>query len=270
MISFFTSLYLYMVFKDGVSMNDANQACKIPEGLPLEHEPIPCAVCGGMPRFIRRERQVGKQTIGFHFVEHECNKHSIKIKMCPFIKDAIGRIGVGRNTSSDVVITEWNEAQRYIEKLSKRVATTVYRQQTQMQVYLIRGIPGSGKTTHAKRVLHSDIVIEDDDFFTRNGVYKFIEAKLPEAQAFALKRFSLAIADRNNRDKTISVCNTFSRRREIAPYIEACKKAGVEFSVIRMDGTFENVHDIPEYKVHNMSKSIENVDGEVVQIPVRL
>lgn len=40
--------------------------------------------------------------------------------------------------------------------------------------------------------------------------------------------------------------------------------------MIRMDGTFENVHDIPEYMVYNMSKRIENVAGEVVQIPVRL
>lgn len=223
-----------------------------------------------MPSFIVKEKQVGKHMEYWHYVQHKCDVGSIKIKLYPFIIDAIKIMRVGRSGSSAIAITKWNACQRYIEKLAKRIVQEPYRQQTRMQVYLIRGIPGSGKTTHAKRVLHSDVVIEDDDFFTRNGVYKFIEAKLPEAQAFALKRFSLAIADRRNRDKTISVCNTFSRRWEIAPYIEACKKAGVEFSVIRMDGTFENVHDIPEYKVHNMSRSIENVDGEVVQIPVRL
>lgn len=266
----FEPLYLYMVYKDGVSINKATEDCKIPEGIPIEYNPIPCAVCGGMPRFIVKGNQVGKFVVHWHHVQHKCDPCSIKIKLCPFINEAIRIIKPNRSRASAVAITKWNACQRYIEKLAKRIVQEPYRQQTRMQVYLIRGIPGSGKTTHAKRVLHSDIVIEDDDFFTRNGVYKFIEAKLPEAQAFALKRFSLAIADRNNRDKTISVCNTFSRRREIAPYIEACKKAGVEFSVIRMDGTFENVHDIPEYKVHNMSKSIENVDGEVVQIPVRL
>lgn len=266
----FVPMYLYMAYKDGVPINKARDACRIPEGIPIECNPIPCAVCGGMPSFIVKEKQVGKHMEYWHYVQHKCDVGSIKIKLCPFIIDAIKIMRVGRSGSSAIAITKWNACQRYIEKLAKRIVQEPYRQQTRMQVYLIRGIPGSGKTTHAKRVLHSDVVIEDDDFFTRNGVYKFVEAELPEAQAFALKRFSLAIADRRNRDKTISVCNTFSRRWEIAPYIEACKKAGVEFSVIRMDGTFENVHDIPEYKVHNMSRSIENVDGEVVQIPVRL
>ena len=127
-----------------------------------------------------------------------------------------------------------------------------------MKVYIIRGIPGSGKTTHAKKILHADIVIEADDFFTKGGKYKFN------------KRFSLAIADSKNKDKSIAACNTFSRRWEIAPYIEACKKAGVDYSVIRMDGTFDNVHDVPDYVVHNMSKRFENVAGEIVQRPVFL
>ena len=261
-------LRLYMIHKDGVSINQATQACRIPEGIPLEDKPIPCAVCGEMPRFVVREESGPIKE--WHYVEHKCNLNTLKMKLCPFINEAIRMIQPNASRRLAIAVTKWNACQRYIEKLAKRIVQEPYRQQTRMQVYLIRGIPGSGKTTHAKRVLHSDVVIEDDDFFTRNGVYRFVEAELPEAQAFALKRFSLAIADRNNRDKTISVCNTFSRRWEIAPYIEACKKAGVEFSVIRMDGTFENVHDIPEYKVHNMSESIENVDGEVVQIPVRL
>ncbi len=266
----FTPLLIYMIFKEGVPINSAKQACKIPDGIPFEDKPIPCAVCGGMPSFIRKEEVVRRATREWHYVVHQCNTRESKIKLCPFIQTAIRMLRADRSSTPAIAVTKWNACQRYIEKLAKRIVQEPYRQQTRMQVYLIRGIPGSGKTTHAKRVLHSDVVIEDDDFFTRNGVYKFIEAKLPEAQAFALKRFSLAIADRRNRDKTISVCNTFSRRWEIAPYIEACRKAGVEFSVIRMDGTFENVHDIPEYKVHNMSRSIENVDGEVVQIPVRL
>lgn len=268
MVDMLMPLLMYMTHKDGEPINKATEDCKIPEGIPLEDQPIPCAVCGEMPRFVAREEKGPIKEL--YYVEHECNMSTLKIKLCPFIKEALHIIQPSRSRTMTVAVTKWNACQRYIAKLAKRIVQEPYRQQTRMQVYLIRGIPGSGKTTHAKRVLHSDVVIEDDDFFTRNGVYKFIEAELPEAQAFALKRFSLAIADRNNRDKTISVCNTFSRRREIAPYIEACKKAGVEFSVIRMDGTFENVHDIPEYKVHNMSKSIENVDGEVVQIPVRL
>lgn len=139
-----------------------------------------------------------------------------------------------------------------------------------MKVYIIRGIPGSGKTTHAKKILNADIVIEAADFFMKNGKYKFNAAYLPEAHAHALKRFSLAIADSKNKDKSIAACNTFSRRWEIAPYIEACKKAGVDFSIVRMDGAFNNVHGVPEYVIDNMRKRFENVDGEIIQRPVFL
>lgn len=117
----FVPMYLYMAYKDGVPINKARDACRIPEGIPIEYNPIPCAVCGGMPSFIVKEKKVGKHMEDWHYVQHKCDVESIKIKLCPFIIDAIKIMRVGRCGSSAIAITKWNAVQRYISKLAERI-----------------------------------------------------------------------------------------------------------------------------------------------------
>lgn len=117
----FMPLRRYMIYKDGASINQATQACKIPEGLPLECNPIPCTVCGGMPRFIRKEEVVRKATKGWHYVLHQCDMKESRIKLCPFIKEAIRMIKADRSSTSAIAITKWNACQRYIAKLAERI-----------------------------------------------------------------------------------------------------------------------------------------------------
>lgn len=117
----FEPLYLYMVYKDGVSINKATEDCNIPDGIPIEYTPIPCAVCGRMPSFIVKEKQSGKFVTHWHHVQHTCDPSSIKIKLCPFIKEAIRIIKPNRSRTSAVAITKWNACQRYIAKLAERI-----------------------------------------------------------------------------------------------------------------------------------------------------
>ena len=52
------------------------------------------------------------------------------------------------------------------------------------EIVLIRGVPGSGKTTMAKTKFPNHVLCEADQFFTHlgTGMYKFDPAKLREAQ----------------------------------------------------------------------------------------
>lgn len=131
------------------------------------------------------------------------------------------------------------------------------------KVYLLRGLPGSGKTTYAQDVLKADIIIEADDYFNRGGAYRFNAAQLPQAHANAQERFREAISDPANADKTIAACNTFSRRWELAPYMTACNRAGVRFTVLRMEGDFQSVHNVPQTALDNMRRRFEDVTGEI-------
>ena len=45
-------------------------------------------------------------------------------------------------------------------------------------LYILRGIPGSGKTTHAKRLAGTNgVIISADDYFMRDGEYCFDASK---------------------------------------------------------------------------------------------
>ncbi len=52
-------------------------------------------------------------------------------------------------------------------------------------LYIVRGIPGSGKSTFAKQLVGADfLVCEADKYFMVDGEYKFDATKLKQAHDF--------------------------------------------------------------------------------------
>ena len=61
-------------------------------------------------------------------------------------------------------------------------------------VYLMRGLPGSGKSHRAKRLAgEKGIVLETDAYFVSDGVFRYDESRLTAARAWNLERLSQAI-----------------------------------------------------------------------------
>ena len=118
-----------------------------------------------------------------------------------------------------------------------------------MELVLIRGLPGSGKTTMA-RVL--ELVgyehHEADQYFERNGDYRFDAAELQKAHAWCLKRAKDSMA----RGARCVVANTFTRRWEMQPYIDAAKEAGVPVRVIEARGAWNNCYGVPDDAIERM------------------
>lgn len=109
---------------------------------------------------------------------------------------------------------------------------------------LIRGVSGSGKSTLANILAKANknaIAIAADDYFMENGEYKFDHNRLHEVH---FKCFTDAIA-RLGVGMTVIVHNTFTRHKEMKPYIEAAGRLNIPVQIITVEGTFQNVHGVP-------------------------
>jgi predicted kinase len=113
-------------------------------------------------------------------------------------------------------------------------------------LYLIRGLPGSGKSTFAKELVPDFLVCEADKFFMTENGYEFNPTKLTEAHSWCQKIVETYMMDSELYPK-IAVSNTFTRDWELNPYFDLAEKYDYRvFSVI-----VENYHG--NDSIHNVS-----------------
>jgi len=140
-----------------------------------------------------------------------------------------------------------------------------------MKVKIMRGLPGSGKSTYAKRNFPDAIVCSADLYFTNGmGEYNFKPAELPRAHARCLLKFvewldRAAISERDpesNRELTIVVDNTNVDAVSLAPYISLAIAYEADIEVITMscdvqDAAKRNVHNVPIHAIDRMYKTMQ-------------
>lgn len=89
-----------------------------------------------------------------------------------------------------------------------------------MDIYIIRGGSGAGKSTWTKTNHPSAAVVSADHFFIVGGEYKFDPARLGEAHAQCLQTFIALCQSKFAGHTEIIVDNTNSTISEFAPYAQ--------------------------------------------------
>ncbi len=112
---------------------------------------------------------------------------------------------------------------------------------------IVRGLPGSGKTTVGEALCAKTgaVLVEADQFFINQlGRYEFDMRRIRDAHAWCEARVRALLAE----GRDVVVANTFSRLREMKPYLEM----GASTLVIECKGRFESTHDVPASVIEKM------------------
>ncbi|MBO4303557.1 MAG: ATP-binding protein [Lentisphaeria bacterium] len=130
------------------------------------------------------------------------------------------------------------------------------------KLYLIMGLPGSGKTTKAEeiRLLAPDRTkhFEADMFFLSEGKYVFDPAGVPYAQWWCQRETENALRERYD----VIVSNTFLTPAERRPYILLAKKYACELVVLCCSGNYGSTHGVPPETMEKMKRRFVPFDRE--------
>ena len=128
---------------------------------------------------------------------------------------------------------------------------------------LVRGLPGSGKSTFANTITNEFSVCEADKFFyDKEGNYNFDATKLREAHEWCRNAVETRMKDNQANPQfypEIVVSNTFTQKWEMEAYYKLAEQYGYKvFSIIvenRHDGV--NQHGVPADKLEQMKNRFE-------------
>lgn len=134
-----------------------------------------------------------------------------------------------------------------------------------MKLYLIRGIPGAGKSTLAKTIVNgiesNCSHYEADMYFERDGVYKFDFALLGEAHEWCREQTQADLA----KGYSVVVSNTFTTTWELRYYFDIALLYGIMPTVITCNSNWGNIHNVPPDILEKMKARFQHDISDLIE-----
>jgi adenylate kinase family enzyme len=130
-------------------------------------------------------------------------------------------------------------------------------------LFLVRGLPGSGKTSFASAIWNDYAVCEADKFFyDKKGNYNFDPSKLKEAHAWCKNEVESRMIEHQNNQQyypEIAVSNTFTQEWEMEDYFKLAEKYEYKIVSLILENRHgsQNVHGVPDDKIEIMKKRFQ-------------
>ena len=129
-------------------------------------------------------------------------------------------------------------------------------------LYIVRGLPGAGKSTYALKHLPHAFHFEADRFFINDNLeYKFDAKLIGVAHEWCFTNVVRAL--KNGHSAVVS--NTFTKLWELEKYLTLKEKydLNINIEIIEIKTQFENIHNVPVDKLDQMRKRWEEVPAEL-------
>ncbi len=115
------------------------------------------------------------------------------------------------------------------------------------RVIIMRGLPGSGKSTYSKQTFPEAAICSADDYFETPAGYVFNPMCIRDAHIQCMREF-LEFTDTQD---TVVVDNTNLNQFEIAPYVLVAEAKGFTVNILRLvvdlpTAMARNVHKVPD------------------------
>lgn len=130
---------------------------------------------------------------------------------------------------------------------------------------LIRGLPGSGKSTYAKDCFPTSLLFEADQYFMCDGKYHWVGHLLRKAHGECYLNTLQAL----QLGYDVVVANTFIRLKDMQKYLNIPNVIPrVQVNIIEMLGNYTNTHNVPQEAIERMHSRWQELPTDIKVIRI--